>query len=162
MDINLSVGPPEPCGLRHMPPPRRERGLRLLSTRRMKWSCCFLSVSFSPSDPVFIIKLSKWGFSFRLCWKTQTPKSSITPDFHRLLFPSSSFWILVGRSVQGSHLLSSDLLITLYFVISYRLFDNVTGELWVVINSRSLLQAAVKHYTLLWSDVTFKCGVHFQ
>lgn len=51
---------------------------------------------FSRTPGASSFKLSKWGSSC-LYWKTATLKSSITPDFHRLRSPSSSFWISVSR-----------------------------------------------------------------
>lgn len=59
--------------------------------------------SICPPSPNFFsltssLKLSIWGSS-GLCWKTATPKSSITPDFHRPRSPSSSFWISVSKGI---------------------------------------------------------------
>lgn len=55
-------------------------------------------VPLSRPDQSISVKLSEWGFS-RICWETPTRKSSITPGFRRHLFPLSSFWILVSRTV---------------------------------------------------------------
>lgn len=106
--------------------------------------------SFSRSHPVISAKLSRWGSS-GLCWKTPTRKSSTTPGSRLLRFPLSSFWILVSCPPPA--------LVMLQSILIY--MSNVTDGLWDVINSKCPLQTAVKHKTLLWTDVTFEFPVDF-
>lgn len=122
--------------------------------RGKKKCSCFHWLSFSRSCPGKATKLSKWGSS-RLCWKMQTPKSSITPGFHHPRFPSSSFWILV------SSMLCWDIIYNEWLSgVQGRAFNDLciihlttvlclTPYSWADCNTYRYIQAAVKHNTQL-------------
>lgn len=128
-----SCPPDKKCGRRW-----ERRAVRLAVNIAGDEMVAFCWIPLSRSDPAISTKLSKWGSSC-LCWKTRTPKSSITPDFRPRRSPLSSFWILVSNTASshlkgettrgrgGFILMTGNLYQSLYLRIL-----NVTLKLWVV------------------------------
>lgn len=155
-------------GLGQMWPPTREERCPCLCQHCRRWNGRVFSEFLCNGWSQASLNFPKWGSS-RVFWKTPTPKSSTTPGFLRPRSPSSSFWILVSVALQGCHLKKrqgreavalSLLLILSFFIHCISIFDVSEANL-LGIYRKSVVQAAVTHYTLLGSELSFQFGVYF-